>query len=591
MRNAKILYSAAISALLIVLFTSCNTGQPVKLVLLETTDVHGMIFPYDFIERRESSASMAGVSSYLNSQAVDRERTILLDNGDNLQGQPVQYYFNFIDTESPHLNARVMNYLGYDACTVGNHDIEAGHSVYDRLVNQYSFPLLAANAVNKPTGDPYFLPYTILTRKGIKIAVFGLVTPSVPEWLPPVLYSGIGFEDLVTSAKKWMPEIMSKKPDLVIGLFHTGWEKDFSPGMDQRADSEPGANEVAYYVEGFDVIFTGHDHSSACEKFVNIAGDTVLILNAGSRAEYIARADIELRRAGKDGYRKTSAEGSLVKVSDYPANNEFVKEFSADFDIVNNYVSRVIGQCTADFSSRDSYFGPSSYTGMIHAFQLEITGADVSFAAPLSFDAEIRKGPVTVSDMFRLYRFENMLYTISLTGDEIRKYLEYSYSGWLNTMKGPNDNMILFRTDKDGNLVKSGGRARLRMPSYNFDSAAGVEYTVDISKPVGERITIHSLSGGAPFKYGEFYSVAVNSYRGSGGGGHLTEGAGLSRGDLRTRLKSSTIRDFRLYIIRSVENSGKIEPGITETWKIIPAGWVEKAKPVDYRLMFGEKNN
>ncbi len=83
---------------------------------------------------------------------------------------------------------------------------------------------------------------------------------------------------------------------------------------------------------------------------------------------------------------------------------------------------------------------------MIHSIQLDLTGADISFAAPLSFDEKIKKGPVTVGDMFKLYRFENMLYTMRLTGEEILKYLEYSYSEWLNPMKGPGDLLLKYRT-------------------------------------------------------------------------------------------------------------------------------------------------
>jgi 2',3'-cyclic-nucleotide 2'-phosphodiesterase/3'-nucleotidase len=149
-------------ALIIILLISCSRKEEKSITILETTDIHGVIFPYDFIEKQEIKVSLAGVSSYVR-KTRDREKSvILLDDGDNLQGQPPVYYYNFIDTISPHLNAKAMNFLGYDAGTVGNHDIEAGHSVYDRLAVEYNFPLLAANAVNKATGKPYFKPYTII---------------------------------------------------------------------------------------------------------------------------------------------------------------------------------------------------------------------------------------------------------------------------------------------------------------------------------------------------------------------------------------------------------------------------------------------
>ena len=197
---------------------------------------------------------------------------------------------------------------------------------------------------------------------------------------------------------------------------------------------------------------------------------------------------------------------------------------------------------------------------MIHSIQLEITRADISFAAPLSFDVQIPEGPITVGDMFKLYRFENMLYTMTLSGEEIQKYLEFSYSEWFNTMKGPGNLMLKFRTGKDGKPTLTNGKAWLKNQPYNFDSAAGINYTVDVSKPEGSRIVISGFSDGRPFENNKMYKVAVNSYRGNGGGGHFTEGAGIKKEELRSRLVQSTDRDLRYYILKSIEAKKTINP-------------------------------
>lgn len=567
-----------------ILLISCSGGKQKKLVLLETTDVHGMIFPYDYIEKKESSGSLAAVTGYIKNKSIKKEELVLLDNGDNLQGQPVVYYYNFEDTVSPHINTLVMNYMGYDAVTAGNHDIEAGHSVYDRIRSGYKFPMLAANAVDIKTGKPYFEPYTIIKKNGIKIAVLGMVTPSIPEWLPPELYSGMEFRDMVETAKIWMPIIKKENPVLVIGLFHTGWEKSTNGNKTYDEDNE--SNLVAYNVPGFNVIFTGHDHSVANEKIVNVAGDTVLVMDGGSRAEIIARADITIDRR-----KVVRAEGKIIEVKDFQPDADFLSRFSDADTRVKQYVDKVIGESTSTASSRDSYFGSSAFTDMIHSLQLEITGADISFAAPLSFDVEISKGPVSVSDMFKLYRFENMLYTMSLSGEEIVKYLEYSYGGWLNTMSSPSDHLISFRTGSDGKPQLTAGRARLKIPPYNFDSAAGINYKVDVTKPAGKRITIEAFSDGRPFNFKENYKVAINSYRGSGGGGHLTEGAGLSRDELVSRLITSTDRDLRYFIIKSIEKRKIISPSPLNNWKIIPEEYLKSGRTRDYELMFGSKQD
>jgi 2',3'-cyclic-nucleotide 2'-phosphodiesterase/3'-nucleotidase len=575
---------------MIFFLVSCSGNRGKTISIIETTDVHGVILPYDFIEKEKLNFSMASSYTYIRKIRKERDATFLLDDGDNLQGQPEVYYYNYIDTIQPHFVSEVMNYMGYDAATVGNHDVETGHAVYDRLVKEDKFPLLAANAVDIETGKPYFKPYQILEKDGIKIAVFGLVTPAIPEWLPPRLYSGIEFKDMVETAKKWMPVILNEKPDLIIGLFHSGWDRTDAVLKHTYNLSENGSAAVAYNVPGFDVIFTGHDHKAANEKFVNSAGDTVLILNGGSRSEKLAEADITFASGKVKGKRHIKIAGKLLNVSDFKPDPEFIERFNPQFKTVDEYVNRQIGNSTVTISSRDSYFGSSAFVDMIHSIQLAITGADISFAAPLSFDVQIRKGPINVGDMFKLYRFENMLYTMSLSGDEIKKYLEYSYSGWLNTMNGPGALLLKLRVGKNGKPVLTNYKAWFKNQSYNFDSAAGINYTVDVSRPEGDRITITGFTDGRPFDKNKMYKVAVNSYRGNGGGGHFSEGAGISGEELRKRLISSTDRDLRYYILKAIEEKRTIDPLALNNWKIIPENWVKAARSAEYPLLFGRNN-
>jgi 2',3'-cyclic-nucleotide 2'-phosphodiesterase / 3'-nucleotidase len=574
-------------SILFALLVSCSVTRTKNISIIETTDIHGVILPYDFTEKQKLNVSMASSYDYIRKVRGKKDATFLLDNGDNLQGQPEVYYYNFIDTTSPHFLSQVMNFMAYDAGTVGNHDIETGHAVYDRLAKEYNFPMLAANAVDIKTGKPYFKPYTIIERKGIKIAVFGLVTPAIPNWLPSELYSGIEFKSMVETAKKWMPVILNEKPDLVIGLFHSGWDKNESKLQQTDNLNENGSAAVAYNVPGFDIIFNGHDHKVANEKFVNSAGDTVLILNGGSRSEKLAEADVTILTRNAKGKRSVKMSGQILNVADYTPDPDFIKKFESQSKIIDEYVNRVIGNSTSAITSRDAYFGSCAFIDMIHKIQLEITGADISFAAPLSFDVQINKGPITVGDMFKLYRFENMLYTMSLTGEEIQKYLEYSYGGWLNTMKGPDDILLRLRAGNDGKPVLSNGKAYFKNQSYNFDSAAGINYTVDVTKPEGSRIVISGFTDGRPFEENKTYKVAVNSYRGNGGGGHFTEGAGISKDELRKRLISSTDRDLRYYILKSIEEKKTVSPEPLNNWKIIPENWVKSAKNSEYPLLFG----
>jgi 2',3'-cyclic-nucleotide 2'-phosphodiesterase / 3'-nucleotidase len=157
-------------------------------------------------------------------------------------------------------------------------------------------------------------------------------------------------------------------------------------------------------------------------------------------------------------------------------------------------------------------------------------------------------------------------------------------------MKRPNDFMLKLRTGKDGKPLVSSGKILLMNQPYNFDSAAGIEYLVDLSKPEGSRILIKGFSDDRPFEKNNIYEVAVNSFRGNGGGGHLTEGAEIKKKDLRSRIVSSTDKDLRYIILKSIKSKGTVEPVPINNWKIVPEKWVKKAVPIEYQLLFGNSN-
>ena len=186
------------------IMTAAKTNKTVTLRIIETSDVHGAFFPYDFIERRPMNGTMARVSTYLKRQRQKfGNRLILLDNGDILQGQPTCYYSNYVKTDLPNVAAEVINYLKYDAEVFGNHDIETGHIVYDKWIRELNCPTLGANIIDTKSGKPYVEPYLMLERNGVRIAVLGMLTPAIPNWLHQNLWSGMRFEEMVSCARKW----------------------------------------------------------------------------------------------------------------------------------------------------------------------------------------------------------------------------------------------------------------------------------------------------------------------------------------------------------------------------------------------------
>lgn len=557
----------------------------VKLKIVETSDIHGNYYPYDFILRHEAAGSLARVYEFVQKERETyKDNLLLLDNGDILQGQPCAYYYNYIDTISLHLAAEVLNYMKYNAGNMGNHDVETGRAVFDRWAGDCNFPILGANIIDTVTGKTHFKPYEVLERDGVKIVVLGMITPAIPVWLSENLWKGLRFDDMEETARKWMKIIREKEnPDLVIGIFHAGQDALLMGGKYR----ENASLEVARNVPGFDIVLMGHDHTRELKKIKNVEGDSVLIMDPASKGGVVANADVTLKlRKGKVVEKHIS--GVLTEMKNYTANKDFMARFAPQFSDVRDFVSKKIGSFTETISTRPAYFGSSAFIDLIHMLQLEITNAEISLAAPLSYDTEISKGDVFVSDMFNLYKYENMLYTMKLSGKEIKDALEMSYDLWTNQMKSPDDHLLLLREKRREGATD---RASFKNFSFNFDSAAGIIYTVDVTKPKGEKVTITSMADGTPFSLDKMYKVALNSYRGNGGGELLTKGSGISQDELKDRILYSTDKDLRYYLMQYIEKKGVIEPHALGLWKFIPEEWVEPAAKRDYEYLFGKVEN
>lgn len=577
-------FIAVITGCLLVLGTSSANAMTTKektidLKFIETSDVHGSFFPYDFINRKPKAGSLARVATYVNQlRSQHGENVILLDNGDILQGQPVNYYSNYVDTTSANIAAQVVNYLRYDAQTIGNHDVETGHRVYDKWVSATHCPILGANVIDTKTNKPYLKPYTILKRGGARIAIIGLLTPAIPNWLGENLWSGLRFEEMVSSARQWMRVVKEQeKADIVIGLFHSG--KD--GGITTPHYKEDAALAVAREVPGFDVVFFGHDHTRYADAVTNSEGKLVACLDPANNAMSVAQADLQLVKK-KGRWCVKESLWKLVDVADLPVDNEFVDHFSAFNETVKAYANRVIGTFENTISTRDSYFGNSAFNDLILNLELSITKADVAFNAPVSFDVAIKKGPVRVADMFNLYKYENQLFVMRLTGKEIRKALEMSYDLWVNTMTSPNDHLLLLDSQTRGDQQRLG----FKNFSFNFDSAAGIDYEVDVTKPNGQKVKVLKMSNGEPFDENKYYKVAVNSYRANGGGELLTRGAGIAKDDLDDRIVWRSEFDLRHYLMEEIKRLGTLNPQPNTNWRFVPEQWTQEAAKRDRQLLF-----
>ena len=574
--------------------STAQTSKTVRLKVIETSDVHGHFFPYDFMERKPLKGTLSRANTYINKERAKwgNDNLLLIDNGDILQGQPCIYWSNYVMPVSENLAASVINYMQYDAETVGNHDIEPGHKVYDKWIREVRCPLLGANIVKSGTtsktspASPISIydglqPYSIHYVDGVKIAIIGMLTPAIPNWLTENVWKGIEFEEMTSCAKKWVKYLKEvEQPDLIFGLFHSGKDGGIvTPDYEENATAA-----VAREVPGFDIIFFGHDHQVHNEWITNKDGERVLIIDPSCYVKNVAEAEIELTY--KQGHLvKKDIKGEIVSVLDEEVDEQMVKHFQPHIDAAKDYVNKRIGTFESSIYTRDCFFGNAAFSDLIHNLQLSLTGADISITAPLSFNASIKAGNVTVADMFKLYRFENQLYVVKRTGKEIRGHLEMSYGRWVNTMTGPGDHLLLLNDESRGDQQRMG----FRNYTFNFDSAAGIDYEVDVTKPEGEKVRILRMSNGEPFDENRMYKVVMNSYRANGGGELLTLGAGIPKEELENRVVWHTDKDQRHYLTEEIRKMGTVDPQPNHNWKFVPEEWTTPALERDYKQLFGEK--
>ena len=547
--------------------------------LLTTNDVHGHYFDSLYVQP-QVRGSLMSVSAYVDSLRGEwgRENVILVDAGDYLQGDNAAYYFNFVDTVSVHLYARMVDYICYDAVVVGNHDIETGHPVYDRIAGQMKTPMLAANARHVSDGKPYFKEYVILKRHGLKIAVIGCTNPNICNWLSSELWSGMEFKNLLPYAQEVVDRVHEQeKPDVVILAAHTG------SGEGNGKYLENQGLDLYQSLRGVDMVVSAHDHRPRVEQ-----NDSIVFINSGSHCRNLGHGSITL--TVKDGKVVSKKLGSgLIELNKDKVDAKMQKAFRADFEAVRAFTKQEVGQLTVDLRTRDAYVGMSDYVNLIHTLSLGCAPAQISFAAPLTFDGFVKAGTILYNDLFTIYPYENQLYVIKMTGREVKDALEYSYDKWINTLSSGQKHVLKI---KEGADPRTGTKAWsfVNRP-YNFDSAAGVFYEVDVTKQYGQRIKISSLADGTAFEESAQYNVAVTSYRASGGGGILREGAGIDTGRIAERVVKyyPEIRQLLYdYLLEHKSISSEVigNPAVIGSWKFVPEKKAIPALTADMALLF-----
>lgn len=556
----------ALASLLFISSCSDKKAEEGDLTILFTTDVHGMVLPYNFLTNSEASVSMAQVYTCIEELKSNNENYILLDAGDLGEGQPSTYYYNFVEKGKEHVLGKTINFLGYDALGIGENEIQFGEDIYKRAMpHWYKAPIVCGNVYEMATGETIFKPYTIINKGGFKVAVLGLTSPEIYNRLSPITMGTIVFDDLDKAAKYWVNAIKNdEEPDLIVGLLHT---------------NANDAKLLIQEVEGLDLVLCGQDHIGVVDYANDPSFKKVSILQPLPRCQELGKAKIHFKRNEEGGINK-EINVERIDLSKVTPSQAYISEFKSEIKVINDYLDEPLGITAEELDPVDALIGPSPIMNIIHDMQRWNTGVKISITNFVSTYNKVPSGNLSTRDLFNLYRFENRRWTVKMTGKEIKDLLEYSYDNQYATYEESTGYpyLIAYELDTIGNVKINNFGPILKTAQYNYLSAAGIDYVIDLTKPAGEKVSILALSeSGEEFNLEETYQVVMPDHLAVG---NLTKNAlKWDNMNIGPHMISSHEVDIRRTFADYIREHSPIELNKKSDWKVIPEDFYRVTAP------------
>ena len=447
----------------------------ITLTLLATTDLHGFVFPEDPETGGPANLGLAKIATLVARERASHPNTLLVDCGDTTQGTALAYLAATQYSSQPNPIIAAMNALEYDAMAIGNHDFNFGLAHLEKIRGESKFPILGANVASTPeaTGKP-FPGYVVKTVAGIRVGIIGVVTPAVAHGEIPDNYRGYRFRPIVEAVEQAAGELRPKV-DLLVLLAHSGLGREaggagMGPAPGDGANPDNAMIEVANRVPGLDVIFFGHTHLEVGEMLIN----GVLLSQAKFWGQSLAEAEIEMERPDEGPWRVAAKHSRVIPVTSEVAADSSILAMNREIGtITRQYLDRPVARSAIPLDGATARLEDHPMVDWIHQAQLEAGHADVSLAKMFRTSLRFPAGTLTMRNLFNLYPYDNVLYTIELTGAELKEVLEQTAS--LDPAWPPA-------------AAPAGHEAALPLPGYDAESAAGVSYVIDLTQPVGNRV-------------------------------------------------------------------------------------------------------
>lgn len=495
----------------------------VTLTVLHTSDLHTNIMPWDYFSATaDEKRGLAKIAT-----VVARERTecsLLVDSGDTIQGTPLGTYYALVNKEPvEHPMAVAMKLLKYDAMALGNHEFNYGTGVLNKFIGEVNFPVLGANVRKSDDGGEAYGSFIIKEVCGVKVGILGLVTPGVTTWERPENIAGLRFDSPLETAKTYVPQMREQGAEVVVVSIHSGpdrqpagsasdpatWLTNYDTWVDRG--NLPGENlvvQIGREVEGIDAILSGHTHQPIPKMMVN----DVIVTQPNRWGSHLGKITLGVERPAGGAFKVASRDSTLVpvdaEVAVDPAVDAAVKAYHQK---TLDYVETPIGTTSAAFPGGfAARFTDSALADLINQVQEEAAESnghpvDLSLAAIFS-DGALPQGAVKLRDAYSIYVYDNTLYVMEITGQNLRDALEKdaTYFATLNASALP-------AAPNECKVMPTG-------PDYNWDIYSQIEYTIDATKEPGSRVTSLKLKG-LDVTPTQKLTIAINNYRGGGGGG------------------------------------------------------------------------
>jgi 2',3'-cyclic-nucleotide 2'-phosphodiesterase (5'-nucleotidase family) len=522
--------------------------RELTVIVAATTDVHGHLEGWDYYANRPDTVrGLARAAAIVDSlRAAAPGRVVLVDAGDMLQGTPLTYVAARREHFAIHPVFAAMNAMHYDAAVVGNHEFNYGLPVLYASAKGAHFPLLAANAY-PATGPPPFPGRTIVEREGVRIALIGATTPGSNAWDHDNLAGRLTIGAILPSVRAEVDSARRERADVVVVVLHTGLAEPSSyDTIGTRLPSENVAAEVARQLPGIDLIVYGHSHKQMADTVIG----GVRLMQPKNWATSVGVAELHLA-SDHGAWHVTSKRSLLIPAAGHAEDASVLRAAAAGHEAAKRYVATVIGGTDTRWSADSGRVIDTPLADLILDVERRTAHSDLASTAVFDLNAKIDSGPITVGEIARLYPYENTLSSVRITGAQLRAYLEYSarYYGTFGTAEPP------VHTD---------------VPGYNFDVISGADYTIDLSRPAGHRITSLSVHG-RPVSDADTFTLALNNYRRSGGGGYA-----MLKDAPEVYTSTTEIRDL---LIAEVERRKHVSPRdyFERNWSIVPAAAIPPA--------------